>query len=73
MEQVSKSAIDFTVTVLTTGHWPSFVNPNMMIPPSIFHHMNVFKLFWSRMTTHKVLNFQTTQGIAELVANYLPN
>ncbi len=57
LARVGKSSLDFTVTVLTTGHWPNFVNPSMRLPAEVLDHMALFKLFYNRSTQHKMLTF----------------
>ena len=54
--------------VLTTGHWPTFPNPKLILPNEIIDYHSVFSLFYCKNNARKSLNFSSTQGFADMVA-----
>jgi cullin 1 len=60
--------LDFTVTVLTTGFWPSYSVHSVQLPAAMQKAMGVFQTFYSSRTQHRRLQWVHSLGMATLTA-----
>lgn len=54
--------IDLTVTVLTTGFWPSYKSFDLSLPPEMVRCVEVFKEFYETKTKHRKLTWIYSLG-----------
>eukprot|EP01053_Blabericola_migrator_P005509 Blabericola_migrator_1__5508@NODE_280_length_10436_cov_136_209085_g230_i0_p3_GENE_NODE_280_length_10436_cov_136_209085_g230_i0NODE_280_length_10436_cov_136_209085_g230_i0_p3_ORF_typecomplete_len780_score202_10Cullin/PF00888_22/3_5e123Cullin_Nedd8/PF10557_9/2_5e26DUF501/PF04417_12/0_11Cyclin_C/PF02984_19/6_2e02Cyclin_C/PF02984_19/4_1Cyclin_C/PF02984_19/1_1e03HEPN_DZIP3/PF18738_1/0_33RGS/PF00615_19/3_5e03RGS/PF00615_19/1_3e03RGS/PF00615_19/1_1RGS/PF00615_19/2_6e03_NODE_280_length_10436_cov_136_209 len=59
--------LDFTVQVLTTGHWPSYPPTEMKLPPVVEEGMSRFQQFYDTLTTHRKLMW--IHSLAQAIVN----
>eukprot|EP01055_Gregarina_sp_Pseudo9_P002245 Gregarina_sp_Pseudo_9__2244@NODE_257_length_3397_cov_5_813580_g240_i0_p1_GENE_NODE_257_length_3397_cov_5_813580_g240_i0NODE_257_length_3397_cov_5_813580_g240_i0_p1_ORF_typecomplete_len794_score154_21Cullin/PF00888_22/9_3e123Cullin_Nedd8/PF10557_9/1_2e25DUF501/PF04417_12/0_018KH_domlike/PF14714_6/2_5KH_domlike/PF14714_6/1_5e02KH_domlike/PF14714_6/5e03WIYLD/PF10440_9/0_77RGS/PF00615_19/3_3e02RGS/PF00615_19/5_9e02RGS/PF00615_19/16_NODE_257_length_3397_cov_5_813580_g240_i010153162 len=59
--------LDFSVQVLTTGHWPSYPQTEMKLPPVITQGMERFRAFYDTLTTHRRLLW--IHSLAQAIVN----
>ena len=63
---------EFTVEVLTTGHWPSYKQVGLALPTAFHRCTRVFEAFYDKVTDHRKLAWLHTQGTASLKATFKP-
>ncbi|KNC55985.1 Cullin-3 [Thecamonas trahens ATCC 50062] len=68
-ELAKNLGITLSVQVLTTGFWPQ-VAGSCILPPEIAKCQEVFKQFYLNSHSGRVLNWQSTQGTADLKATF---
>ncbi|KAI3901505.1 hypothetical protein MKW92_016571 [Papaver armeniacum] len=70
--QKSKShpGIDLTVTVLTTGFWPSYKSLDLNLPAEMAKCVEVFKEFYQTKTKHRKLTWQYSLGTCNVVGKF---
>ena len=56
--------LEFTVQVLTIGHWPTYKALDINIPPVMQRSVQVFKEFYEQETTHRRLQWSYSLGNA---------
>eukprot|EP01054_Gregarina_sp_Poly1_P003256 Gregarina_sp_Poly_1__3255@NODE_192_length_11628_cov_113_656085_g171_i0_p3_GENE_NODE_192_length_11628_cov_113_656085_g171_i0NODE_192_length_11628_cov_113_656085_g171_i0_p3_ORF_typecomplete_len792_score106_61Cullin/PF00888_22/5_5e123Cullin_Nedd8/PF10557_9/1_8e25DUF4007/PF13182_6/0_065MarR_2/PF12802_7/0_1DUF1706/PF08020_11/15DUF1706/PF08020_11/50_NODE_192_length_11628_cov_113_656085_g171_i01502378 len=59
--------LDFSVQVLTTGHWPSYPQTEMKLPPVIEQGMERFRVFYDSITAHRKLVW--IHSLAQAIVN----
>lgn len=64
--------IDLSVTVLTTGFWPTYKSMDLALPSEMVEGINAFKEFYEAETKHRKLTWVYTQGTAVLKGNFDP-
>eukprot|EP00775_Hariotina_reticulata_P008401 gene8401-8585_t len=64
--------IDLSVTVLTTGFWPTYKSMDLALPAEMVEGINAFKDFYEAETKHRKLTWVYTQGTAVLKGNFDP-
>lgn len=63
-------AIDLSVTVLTTGFWPTYKAMDLMLPQEMVEGIEAFKEFYEAETKHRKLTWIYTQGTCQLKGNF---
>ncbi|XP_059437613.1 cullin-1 [Corylus avellana] len=58
--------IDLTVTVLTTGFWPSYKSFDLSLPPEMVKCVEVFKGFYETKTKHRKLTWIYSLGTCNI-------
>jgi cullin 1 len=58
--------VDFSVRVLTTGHWPTYTEDKLVVPPQIEACTSHFKAFYNSRTSQRVLRWVYGLGKATL-------
>ena len=64
--------LDFSVQVLTTGHWPAFKNFDVALPPLMQRCTNVFQEYYNAKTNKRRLQWTNTLGHCVVRANVRP-
>ncbi|PWA91453.1 cullin [Artemisia annua] len=59
---VATPGIDLTVTVLTTGFWPSYKSSDLCLPAEMVKCVEVFKEFYQTKTKHRKLTWIYSLG-----------
>ncbi|RZC51942.1 hypothetical protein C5167_020362 [Papaver somniferum] len=62
--------IDLTVTVLTTGFWPSYKSLDLNLPSEMVKCVEVFKEFYQTKTKHRKLTWQYSLGTCNVVGKF---
>jgi len=65
------SNIELSVTVLTTGFWPTQAHPPCTLPADVLAESEMFKKFYLNNHSGRRLNFQTNMGTAEIRAFFV--
>jgi cullin 1 len=65
-DEESTGIADLSVTVLTTGFWPSYKNDQMTMPPELIGCLESFKRFYAEYKKHTKLTWLHTLGHAML-------
>lgn len=58
--------IDFAVRVLTTGHWPSYTETKVILPPKLQACTNLFNQYYAFKTSQRVLRWLHGLGKATI-------
>jgi cullin 1 len=66
------NSIEFSVQVLTTGHWPSYQVLDISLPPNMARCMTMFKMYYDSKTSHRRLQWIHSLGNATVRASF-PN
>ncbi|PPD67820.1 hypothetical protein GOBAR_DD35302 [Gossypium barbadense] len=64
--------LDFTVTVLTTGFWPSYKSFDLSLPPEMVKCVEVFKGFYGTKTKHRKLTWIYSLGTSHINGKFEP-
>ncbi|XP_038700032.1 cullin-1-like [Tripterygium wilfordii] len=64
--------IDLTVTVLTTGFWPSYKSFDLNLPAEMVKCVEVFKEFYQTKTKHRKLTWIYSLGTCNLIGKFEP-
>ncbi|MCH85230.1 cullin-like protein, partial [Trifolium medium] len=64
--------IDLTVTVLTTGFWPSYKSFDLSLPAEMVKCVEVFKEFYSTKTKHRKLTWIYSLGTCNISGKFDP-
>ncbi|KAL3525530.1 hypothetical protein ACH5RR_013902 [Cinchona calisaya] len=64
--------IDLTVTVLTTGFWPSYKSFNLSLPAEMVKCVEVFKEFYQTKTEHRKLTWIYSLGMCSITGKFEP-
>ncbi|KAG7028969.1 Cullin-1 [Cucurbita argyrosperma subsp. argyrosperma] len=64
--------IDLTVTVLTTGFWPSYKSFDLNLPAEMVKCVEVFKEFYQTKTKHRKLTWIYSLGICNIIGKFEP-
>ncbi|PWA75625.1 cullin 1 [Artemisia annua] len=59
---LASRGIDFTVTVLTTGFWPSYKSSDLCLPAEMVKWVEVFMEFYHTKTKHRKLTWIYSLG-----------
>ncbi|KAL9245428.1 hypothetical protein vseg_019086 [Gypsophila vaccaria] len=62
--------LDMSVTVLTTGFWPSYKSSDLTLPAEMVKGIEVFKQFYATKTKHRKLTFIYSLGSCHLSAKF---
>ncbi|XP_027941382.1 cullin-1-like [Vigna unguiculata] len=62
--------IDLTVTVLTTGCWPSYKSFDLNLPSEMIRCLEVFKGFYETKTKHRKLNWIYSLGTCHVIGKF---
>ncbi|KAG8372963.1 hypothetical protein BUALT_Bualt12G0121700 [Buddleja alternifolia] len=62
--------IDFTVTVLTTGFWPSYKSSDLNIKAEMVKCVEVFREFYQTKTEHRKLTWIYSLGTCNINGNF---
>ncbi|KAJ8766403.1 hypothetical protein K2173_022462 [Erythroxylum novogranatense] len=64
--------IDLTVTVLTTGFWPSYKSFDLNLPAEMVKCVEVFREFYQTKTKHRKLTWIYSLGTCNLIGKFEP-
>ncbi|KAI4349627.1 hypothetical protein L6164_010192 [Bauhinia variegata] len=64
--------IDLTVTVLTTGFWPSYKSFDLNLPIEMVKCVEVFKGFYETKTKHRKLTWIYSLGTCNIIGKFEP-
>ncbi|GBG71174.1 hypothetical protein CBR_g8476 [Chara braunii] len=64
--------IDLTVTVLTTGFWPSYKTADLALPAEMVKCVEVFKEFYQIKTKHRKLTWMYSLGSCNVIGKFSP-
>ncbi|XP_019450940.1 PREDICTED: cullin-1-like isoform X2 [Lupinus angustifolius] len=64
--------IDLTVTVLTTGFWPSYKSFDLNLPVEMVRCVEVFKEFYQTKTKHRKLTWIYSLGTCNIIGKFEP-
>ncbi|CAJ2632066.1 unnamed protein product [Trifolium pratense] len=64
--------IDLTVTVLTTGFWPSYKSFDLNLPSEMVKCVEVFKGFYETRTKHRKLTWIYSLGTCNIIGKFNP-
>ncbi|KAF6139115.1 hypothetical protein GIB67_009958 [Kingdonia uniflora] len=62
--------IDLTVTVLTTGFWPSYKSFDLNLPEEMVKCVEVFKAFYETKTKHRKLTWIYSLGTCNIIGKF---
>ncbi|KAL2608272.1 hypothetical protein R1flu_026845 [Riccia fluitans] len=68
----SNPGIDLTVTVLTTGFWPSYKSSDLALPAEMVKCVEVFKEFYQTKTKHRKLTWIYSLGTCNINGKFEP-
>ncbi|XP_073148939.1 cullin-1-like [Henckelia pumila] len=68
--QATNPGIDLTVTVLTTGFWPSYKSSDLSLPAEMVKCVEVFKEFYQTKTKHRKLTWIYSLGTCNINARF---
>eukprot|EP00246_Nothoceros_aenigmaticus_P018555 TRINITY_DN9759_c0_g1_i1.p1 TRINITY_DN9759_c0_g1~~TRINITY_DN9759_c0_g1_i1.p1 ORF type:complete len:748 (+),score=195.78 TRINITY_DN9759_c0_g1_i1:221-2464(+) len=68
----SHPGIDLTVTVLTTGFWPSYKSSDLALPAEMVKCVEVFKEFYQTKTKHRKLTWIYSLGTCNITGKFEP-
>ncbi|KAG0574381.1 hypothetical protein KC19_VG259000 [Ceratodon purpureus] len=66
----SNPGIDLTVTVLTTGFWPSYKSSDLALPAEMVKCVEVFKEFYQTKTKHRKLTWIYSLGTCNITGKF---
>ncbi|CAA7061302.1 unnamed protein product [Microthlaspi erraticum] len=66
----TKPGIDLTVTVLTTGFWPSYKTSDLNLPSEMIKCIQVFKAYYEQRTSHRRLMWVYSLGTCHVVGRF---
>lgn len=58
--------VDFSVRVLTTGHWPTYFEDTVILPPQLSACEKMFREFYDQRTSQRVLRWVHSLGKASV-------
>ncbi|RWR95312.1 cullin-1 isoform X1 [Cinnamomum micranthum f. kanehirae] len=64
--------MDLTVTVLTTGFWPSYKSFDLNLPAEMVKCVEVFKEFYQTKTKHRKLTWIYSLGTCNIIGKFEP-
>eukprot|EP00899_Mesostigma_viride_P014258 jgi/Mesvir1/22833/Mv20093-RA.1 len=64
--------VDFSVTVLTTGNWPSYKVTDMNLPVEMVRCVELFKEYYDTRSKHRKLSWTFSLGTCNVKANFEP-
>jgi len=67
---VNLGGVDFSVDVLTTGHWPTYKQIEIALPQELTTCMEIYKMFYDIRTSHRCLKWVHSHGNAVVKATY---
>lgn len=68
----SHPGIDLTVTVLTTGFWPSYKSSDLALPEEMVRCVETFKEFYQTKTKHRKLTWIYSLGTCNIIGKFEP-
>ncbi|XP_006303539.2 cullin-2 [Capsella rubella] len=66
----TKLGIDLTVTVLTTGFWPSYKTSDLNLPSEMVNCIEAFKAFYATKTKHRRLSWIYSLGTCHISGKF---
>lgn len=60
------NGVDFTVRVLTTGHWPTYSEDTVVLPPQLAGCEGLFREYYQERTSQRVLRWVHSLGKGSL-------
>ncbi|EME29718.1 ubiquitin-protein ligase (Cullin) isoform 1 [Galdieria sulphuraria] len=64
--------IDFNVTVLTTGHWPTYKSDDICLPEELGRCLSVFQEYYDSRTSQRKLRWVHSLGVGTLHCHGFP-
>ncbi|KAH9620688.1 hypothetical protein KSS87_015710 [Heliosperma pusillum] len=68
----ARPGLDLSVTVLTTGFWPSYKSFDLSIPPEMAKGIEIFRQFYATKTKHRKLTFIYSLGSCNVIGKFGP-
>eukprot|EP00245_Coleochaete_scutata_P004099 TRINITY_DN16351_c0_g1_i1.p1 TRINITY_DN16351_c0_g1~~TRINITY_DN16351_c0_g1_i1.p1 ORF type:complete len:743 (+),score=208.68 TRINITY_DN16351_c0_g1_i1:174-2402(+) len=68
--QHAHPGVDLTVTVLTTGFWPTYKSSDLALPAELVKCIEVFKEFYQTKTKHRKLTWIYSLGQCHIFAKF---
>jgi cullin 1 len=65
-----KTEVDFAVTVLTTGYWPTYKFLELRLPREMVECVTTFKAFYENRTMHRKLTWIYSLGMVQARGNF---
>ncbi|XP_059066870.1 cullin-1-like [Cryptomeria japonica] len=66
-----RSGIEFSVTTLTSGFWPSYKSPDsLVLPVEMVRHLQSFKEFYNREKMNRRLTWKYSLGICIIIGRF---
>ncbi|XP_019090945.1 PREDICTED: cullin-2-like, partial [Camelina sativa] len=62
--------IDFTVTVLTTGFWPSYKTSDLNLPSEMVNCIEAFKAYYATDTKNRILSWIFSLGTCHILGRF---
>ncbi|KAM0876313.1 hypothetical protein ACQ4PT_036274 [Festuca glaucescens] len=62
--------VDLSVTVLTTGYWPSYKTFNINLPTEMIKCVEVYKKYYNENQKHRKLNWIYSMGSCNIIAKF---
>lgn len=62
--------IDLTVTVLTTGFWPSYKTADLNLPAEMVRCVEIFKEFYQTKTKHRKITWIYSLGTCNIIGKF---
>jgi cullin 1 len=62
--------VDFSVTILTTGCWPSYKTFNINLPSEMIKCVEAFKNYYNENQKHRKLNWIYSMGSCNIIAKF---
>uniref|UniRef100_A0A914UGW7 Cullin-4 n=1 Tax=Plectus sambesii TaxID=2011161 RepID=A0A914UGW7_9BILA len=71
--ELSWTGVDFSVSILTMGHWPTYPPTEVIMPPQMIEYQEMFKKFYLSKHSGRKLHWQPSLGHCLLRAQFKPN
>lgn len=69
-EKPNKPKVDITVTVLTTGFWPTYKFAELTLPPEMVEGVELFKEFYEKKSSHRKLTWIYALGTCHVMGRF---
>lgn len=66
------TSVEFSVEILTSGHWPYQDMPKCIIPPQLKVVQNDFQQFYKQKFSNRQINFLYSHGLVQIQTAFLP-
>eukprot|EP00871_Galdieria_phlegrea_P003715 jgi/Galph1/4344/GphlegSOOS_G3022.1 len=64
--------VEFSITVLTTGHWPTYKSDDLRLPEELTKCLSVFQEFYDSRTSQRKLRWVHSLGVGTLSCSGFP-
>lgn len=66
-----KLGLDLSVTVLTTGFWPTYCVDDIILPNELSACVQAFAIYYGKRTAHRKLRWIHTLGMSQVQGNFV--